>query len=216
MGSFGGRGFPQEEASRWLQRCGAVQPAQVVKIALFLYADSLAAPTLLRRRRGVRAAAMLLAEMARQGEPAAIVNLAYLVRRNEISGEGHPSLDEMLGPMADRREPFALMNQALRLAGGVDCDTDWESADLLVSGMKDFQPVMNWWRARTQSGDAEGHMVLAWLLRHELRADPDGIGLVARTGFARRAGWRIPEWFTSHVGGSLRPGRDQRRETQGG
>jgi hypothetical protein len=39
--------------------------------------------------------------------------------------------------------------------------------------------------------------VLAWLLRHHLQNDPDGLGLNHRANLAQAGGWKIPDWFTT-------------------
>ena len=61
------------------------------------------------------------------------INLAYLVRRVELLAEDFPSLDELLSAGLAARHEFVRMNQALRLARGVQCDVDWDSADRLVA-----------------------------------------------------------------------------------
>jgi hypothetical protein len=68
-----------------------------------------------------------------QGDPVCSTNLAYLLRRGELPAEDFPPLDELLSAGLAARHEFARMNQALRLARGVQCDVDWESADRLVA-----------------------------------------------------------------------------------
>jgi hypothetical protein len=59
------------------------------------------------------------------------------------------------------------MNQALRLARGVQCDVDWE-ADRLVAELPGSRRITERWQPRAASGDSEGEMVLWWLARHGL------------------------------------------------
>jgi hypothetical protein len=198
-----------DEAFAWLQRCGASQPEQMVKIAVFLYLQSREAATATMRARLVYYAGILLEQMRQQGVPGAAINLACLLRRQELSDGRFPRLADVLDPLIPSTTPFVVMNQALRIAAGLDVAPDWEAADALVASVDDVATILAWWRGSgPQSTDTEGHLVLAWLLRRHLRNDPDGLGLNYRANLAQAGGWKIPDWFTTH---SVSPKHSVRR-----
>jgi hypothetical protein len=192
---FEGGESSSAEAAMWLERCGVSQAEEAVKIALFLYLDSWQESASWSRAQFTHYAGVLLEQMLKRGAGSAAINLAFLVRRGELSSGRFPSLAELLDPLLGSKDPFVLINQALRMAAGIDLERDWRSADSLVGGITDTQAVLNWWRARAHGGDTEGHLVIAWLLRHKLRTDPDGLGLGARVGRANAGGWDVPQWF---------------------
>lgn len=185
------------EAFAWLQRCGASQPEQMVKIAIFLYLQSWEAPTSIGRTRLTYYAGILLEQMMLRGAPGAAINLAYLLRRKELLDGRFPRLANVLDSLIPSNDPFVMMNQALRIAAGFDITPDWEAAEALVASINDIATILAWWRACAQSADTEGHLVLAWLLRHHLQSDPDGLGLAERANLAQAGGWNIPDWFTT-------------------
>jgi hypothetical protein len=187
-----------DEAFAWLQRCGASQPEQMVKIAVFLYLQSREAATSKGHARLAYYAGILLEQMRQRDMPDAAINLAYLLRRQELSGGRFPRLADVLDPLIPSKAPFVMMNQALRIAAGLNVAPDWESADALVASLDDIAAILAWWRGPgAQSTDTEGHLVLAWLLRHHLQNDPDGLGLNHRANLAQAGGWKIPDWLTT-------------------
>jgi hypothetical protein len=187
-----------DEAFAWLQRCGASQPEQMVKIAVFLYLQSREAATSTGRARLAYYAGILLEQMRQRGMPDAAINLAYLLRRQELSDGYFPRLADVLDPLIPSKAPFVVVNQALRIAAGLDVVPDWEAADVLIASIDDIAWILAWWRGPgAQSTDTEGHLVLAWLLRHHLQNDPDGLGLNHRANLAQAGGWKIPDWFTT-------------------
>ena len=131
----------------------------------------------------------------RRGSRIASLNLAYLLRRGEIVDTSLPSLDELLSEHLKEGNSFAFVNQALRLARGIQCITDWKEADALFGRLQDSSNVLEWWFARSREGDPEGHLVTGWLGRHQLATDPDGFGIARRMDLARSGGWSPPEWM---------------------
>ena len=130
--------------------------------------------------------------------PDAAINLAYLLRRQELPDGPFPRLADVLDPLVPSKNPFVVMNQALRIAAGLDVALDWDAADALVASIDDISAILTWWRGLgAQATDTEGHLVLAWLLRHHLQNDPDGLGLNQRANLAQTGGWKIPVWFTA-------------------
>src|SRR5260221_9220092 len=140
-------------------------------------------------------ASVLFQEALRQGNRIASLNLAYLLRRGEIADASCVSLDELLSEHLKQNDSFAFVNQALRLARGVQCSIDWKAADVLVKKLEDSISVFEWWFTRSQEGDPEGHLVTGWLGRHHLAIDPDGFQVARRMDLARRGGWPVPEWM---------------------
>jgi len=184
----------REEGLRWLRRAGATNASQLLELGFYLYQKSLTSTT--KAARGLaREASILFQEARRQGNPIASLNLAYLVRRGEIANASCPSLDELLSMHLNQKDSFAFVNQALRLARGVQCNIDWKAADVLFEKLEDSSNVLEWWFARSREGDPEGHLVTGWLGRHQLAVDPDGFQVAQRMDLARNGGWLVPEWM---------------------
>ncbi len=184
----------REEGLRWLRRAGATNADQLLELGLHLYQKSLTAATKVALGLA-REASILFREASRQGNSIASLNLAYLVRRGEVTDPLCPSLDELLSDHLKQKNSFAFVNQALRLARGIQCNTDWKAADALFGKLQDSGSVLEWWFARSQEGDPEGHLVTGWLGRHHLAADPEGFQLARRMDLARNGGWLVPEWM---------------------
>ncbi len=184
----------QEEGLHWLRCSGATNASQLLELGLYLYQKSLAA-TVKAARGLAKEASILFQEARRQGNPIASLNLAYLLRRGEITEASFPSLDELLSEHLKQKDSFALVNQALRLARGIQCNTDWKAADALFGKLLDSGNVLEWWFARSREGDPEGHLVTGWLGRHQLATDPDGFQIERRMDLARDEGWLVPEWM---------------------
>ncbi|MFI5296777.1 MAG: tetratricopeptide repeat protein [Polyangiales bacterium] len=146
----------------------------------------------------VRRSAEVLVRFARSS-PDCARNLSFIVRRKEHGTLAVPSLDELCPKDAHSTEPVAKMNDALRFAGGVECAVDWDKADTIVASLprgKGSAGVRDWWSGLAQNNDdAEGHLVLGWLSRHGILADPDGISVAQRFSRARAGGWAVPMWM---------------------
>jgi TPR repeat protein len=183
-----------EEGFRWLQRAGATNAGQLLELALYLYQMSLTATNKVARGLA-KEASVLFQEARRQGNPIASLNLAYLLRRGEITDASCPSLDELLSEHLKQKDSFAFVNQALRLAKGIQCNIDWKVADVLFGKLQDSANVLEWWFARSREGDPEGHLVTGWLGRHHLATDPEGFQIESRMDLARKGGWLVPEWM---------------------
>jgi TPR repeat protein len=187
-----------EEGLRWLRRAGATNADQLLELGLHLYQRSLTG-TIKAARGLAKEASVLFQEALRQGNRTAALNLTYLLRRFEIKDASFPSLDELLSDHLEQNHPFALVNQALRLARGIQCNTDWKAADALFGKLRDSGDVLEWWFARSREGDPEGHLVTGWLGRHQLATDPDGFQIAQRMELARNGGWPVPEWMNDSV-----------------
>jgi TPR repeat protein len=186
----------REEGLRWLRRAAAGSSDRLSELGLYLYQKSLDASIGVRAKRlAAREAGVIFLEARRQGSSLASLNLAYLVRRREIEEDACLSLDELLSAHLKQNNPFALVNQALRLAQGIQCKVDWKVADAQFKYLQDSSDVLEWWLARSREGDPEGHLVTGWLSRHQLATDPDGFQIVQRMDLARTRGWQVPEWL---------------------
>ncbi len=186
----------QEEGLRWLRGAGATNASQLLELGLYLYQKSLTGTT--KAARGLAEEASVLFQEARhQGNPIASLNLAYLLRRGEITNASCPSLDELLSEHLSQKDSFAFVNQALRLARGIQCNTDWKAADAFIGKLQDSGNVLEWWFARSREGDPEGHLVTGWLGRHQLAIDPEGFQIARRMDLARNGGWLVPEWMNA-------------------
>jgi len=184
----------REEGVRWLRRAGATSADQMLELGLQLYEKSLTAME--KPARGLaKEASVLFQEAYRQGNCNASLNLAYLLRRGEISDASCPPLDELLSEHLKQGDSFAFVNQALRLARGIQCNIDWKTADILFAQLRNSSDVLEWWFARSREGDPEGHLVTGWLCRHRLAIDPDGFQVCQRMDWARNGGWMVPEWM---------------------
>jgi TPR repeat protein len=183
----------RQQALRLLAQLGANDGAGITRVGHYLYMKSLAAHWQ-SRLLAQEAAALFKEAIARSYAPARI-NLAYLVRRGECAGDA--SLDQLLQNWLDAGDTFAILNQALRLARGVQCHSSWKQADRLLTELSNSQAnrALLWWWPRACEGDAEGHLVTAWLGRHSLVVDPEESSLKMRMERARAGGWSAPRWM---------------------
>lgn len=90
-------------------------------------------------------------------------NLAYMIRRGEYVSHIY-SLKWLLSKSMAAGEPFAYINQALVYAS----NNDWHSGDALIKQLKDSEcgEAIRWWKTLSGNSDAEGDLVLGWLIRH--------------------------------------------------
>jgi hypothetical protein len=179
---------------RWLRRIGALRAEHITGLGLHLYLRSLALPRC-ERRAWAEEAAILFQEAIRQGDRDAELNLMYLLRRGEIAQGSYPTLGVLLAEHLYQNNPVALVNQALRLAKGVQSPVDWNAADRLIAKINSVNTILSWWFGCSREGDAEGHLVTGWLCRHQLAVDPGQLSLSARMALARRSGWDVPDWM---------------------
>jgi TPR repeat protein len=187
----------RDDGERWLFRAGANSPDAIADLASHFYIQSLSCFARGGRRILTREVAALNRLALSGGSLWAAMNLAYLVRRGEISGETAPSLDELLAKGLSQSTDLAILNQALRLARGIQCTANWRRADRLILRLGSHSDILPWWSGRAREGDAEGHLVVGWLVRHQLALDPDGSTPAERMQRARAGGWPIPAWMDS-------------------
>jgi TPR repeat protein len=139
-------------------------------------------------------AAGIISVAFRNGVPRSGTWLAYLIRREETSSDGYPSLNELLSPDLAAADPYAIVNHALRFAMGSQCEMDWDTADRVFDRLASSNGVLEWWHSRAQEGDPEGHLVVAWLVHHGLTTDPDHITVRQRLELSAAGNFALPPW----------------------
>ncbi len=146
-------------------------------------------------------AAKIFYEIYKSGVRVHANDLAYMIRRNEVPAELRsqlPGIFELLDSASTQVSAYVTMNRALCYAAGVECESDWSAADRLVASLCGPEQsaaglgLLSWWQGVLRGGDAEGQLVVGWLVRHGLVADPDGQSPAQRFALARAAGWAVP------------------------
>ena len=185
-----------EDAAYWLRQSGVHGAEHICRAGLTLYLRSVKARTRFNKRHLAQQAAVLFHEAHRCGSAAGASYLAYVIRRREIDHiRSCPGLDELLGSSLRSGNPFGRVNSALRLAAGIECATDWVSADRCFAELRGSCGILEWWLARSEEGDPEGHLVMGWLNRHHLSVEAGGFSLFNRMQLAAQGGWDIPQWM---------------------
>ncbi|PFB59137.1 hypothetical protein CN268_20030 [Bacillus anthracis] len=129
-------------------------------------------------------------------------SLAYMLRRNEVPAEYNlPSIKDLLESAVSKGSVVAKINQALSIYQQHDDDGSWFKADKIMKTLTgDIEEAVGWWHERAKLGDAEGHLVIGWLVYHNKITDPDS--MIPRNRFveATMGGWRIPKSFLKRLG----------------
>lgn len=159
------------------------------------------------RDRDYRRAAELFLRALKMGAEGEGNNLAYMLRRGEIPADIEvPPVADLLKPLIEQKSALALVNQALVLAAGIQCEASWEAADEVMGQIPDrqnAQEVVTWWWELAESGDPEGHLVVGWLVRRGLVDDPNRHPVARRMNRARKGGWQVPAWMDQPAPGVL-------------
>ena len=191
MAELGGRlldgyGLDHDDAAgwRWLKKASAAHSGQVRSTAYDLYA---------RGQRDLAATSFLII----RDDPVSLSNLLYMVRRDEVS-PGHPAraaiqLKQLLaGPLADF-PMLSAINIALCAVQPFQIKRNWNQAVEWAGSLRDVKGALEWWTDLARNGEAEGHVVLAWLCALHGCTDPDGWTVEERLAEARNDGWDVPE-----------------------
>ena len=99
------------------------------------------------------------------GDIYASINLSYMIRRREAKNHTPDEAKEILLPVLDDKNSFAIINMALYLA---EYENDWHGADKLlitIAETADINGVIEWWPGLD---DIEGLLVMTWLERHNV------------------------------------------------
>ncbi|KEZ47178.1 SIR2 family protein [Metabacillus indicus] len=130
------------------------------------------------------------------------VNIFYLIRKREVQKNMIPyTMEELITPRLNDNDPFAIINQALYL---IEIDNgNWVEADNLFNRIENTHEELNqlgvisWWHNLSLSGDDEGDLVLAWLLRHNLIEDPNDMSIRDRLVKVRE--FNIPDFMMNYA-----------------
>lgn len=106
-------------------------------------------------------------------------NLAYMLRRGEVDEvileNRSYTVEELLAEGIARKEPFSLVNYALYCSLQTT-SFDYYKGLLIVKQIESpsvatMNRIYTWWEALANEGDAEGYIVIAWLLELGLISD---------------------------------------------
>lgn len=186
-----------QEVEKWLICAGAPKPEILPKLGRYVYSRACLAITAGEHRRISTEAADIFALGFRRNpaDTFCALNLAYLLRRGEVPEAPYPPFEELVNGLIEAKNEGALVNQALRLASGYRCDVNWQAADELFQSLTASLGVLEWYLARSREGDAEGHLVVGWLMRMSLTDEIDGVDLASRLSMASGGFPSIPHWM---------------------
>lgn len=141
----------------------------------------------------------VLEEAFKKGEAEAGNDLCYILRKNQVNSKlvTVTDVEVLLKKGLENNSRISMVNYALCYATGFQKEIDWIKADKIMSKLDKIQLVLSWWYMLAKDGDAEGDLVLGWLLRYQLIKDPDSMTLNERFDIARRNGFCVPEWMYS-------------------
>lgn len=184
-----GRGIPlnSKEAERWAKKAyGSNNSYTLYGTGREFYRDG-----------NLPAAAESFLQSFQLGNSAAGNALAYMARRSEVPSDlALPTIADLLAQMLDDKESIGIVNHALCFAAGFHFEKNWPNADQLIASITSSKDVIPWWYDElVKKGDPEGHLVVGWLVRHNLIKDPDGMTIAERMALARNGGWNVPEWM---------------------
>lgn len=185
------------EVSPWFYYAGAKNGKAIPRLGSHIYSRARASVTKKARQRLAEFAAECFKIGISKGYEDAFscLNLAYLARRGEATLPSEVSLSSLLEGSLAKQIPFAIVNEALRLASGFDSEIDWNGADRLFSILPGGVGIFEWWRICMIEGDPEGHLVLAWLRRWCLIGANDGLSPAEHLERAASIYNDIPEWM---------------------
>lgn len=110
---------------------------------------------------------MLLSQAFERGSISASTSLAYLVRRGEARGNyNYNNVYGLLEKQLSNNEDIALINLVLTIISDDNSEASWRKADHIIRDMDTSLYVADWWYELSKKDDIEGHLVIAWLLRH--------------------------------------------------
>jgi hypothetical protein len=181
----------------WLCRAGA-DSAQLASAGAYLYGRAHDGYRGRMKLWLVQEATEVFVRGYRQGQKACAVNLAFLFRRGEIADSGGvPRPDELLDEPVSHRNPLALMEKALWLATDRNPNQDWAAADAHVARLTGSCSIRERWGSPEQDSDPEVHLVVGWLVRHGLTADPQGFSPRERLKLVSHRRYTVPSWLCS-------------------
>ena len=136
----------------------------------------------------------ILLFVVQSGIKAGGVSLAFMIRRNEAKSENKlPTVEELLKKTLKEKNSFAVTNHVLYQIQSTDQDEKWREGDQLIKTIEKPKDIRDWWYNNVN--DAEKELVIGWLVRHGLIADPDKLDFQERFNRARKGGWKVPDWM---------------------
>jgi hypothetical protein len=190
-----------EEGTFWMCCAGAPKVNLMARLGRYAYSRACFGVTPKERQRISTIAADLFLFGLRHDPCDAFcaLSLAFMLRRQEIPESPYPSFDALVHDLLEQKNAGAIVNQAMRLASGYRCQINWQAADELFQSLSGSLGIFEWWLACAREGDAEGNLVLAWLMRMSLTAEIDGINIESRLEMARRRFPDAPDWMCQPI-----------------
>lgn len=123
------------------------------------------------------------------------VNLAYMLRRNEITEEGVPPIEILLEGGLKVAEPFAIINKILLDISVNNSDETWIKCNELLNLVKETTGLLEWWKDIASENEAEGHLVIGLICKKWGLPDPDGLHFSTRFDLTNNLGLGVPKWL---------------------
>lgn len=104
-------------------------------------------------------------------------NLAFVLRRHhQMEDVTKMEIIDLLLPGIKEKESFSIVNMSLFLSEVLATENDWQTADSLMKLLdeENFE-IEQWWSNMASKNEAEGYLVIMWLLRHG-KIEHSGIG----------------------------------------
>jgi|GEM_PF-2007409 len=175
---------------------------------------------LTRFRQGSSSAGAKLAYIIRRAGHLDNIEYLDIYRRSKtFTATLLPTQADLLVPSLAKRELFGVVNSALYLVTRKDIAADWDQADQTVGSirmaykdcveqgqkdqfLKELSFIIAWWGKLAEYQEAEGHLVLGWLARHNIVADNGAWTVGEHLARARAGGWNVPAWMDNPVPGN--------------
>ncbi len=132
-----------------------------------------------------------------KGNAEAGSSLAYMLRRHENRGyKDLPSVFNLLERGLSNNYDTSIINLILTLVKDEKSEDEWKNADLIVRSLDKCAIAVKWWYdIADKKDDAEGHLILGWLAKHNKVSDPDYLQYKERLNKVLEKGWYIPKWL---------------------
>jgi len=131
------------------------------------------------------------------------VNLAYMLRRNEVSIKYQVTIEHLLEKCLQELDPFALINNSLYLTINSGAAADWLTADSFMAKLNKEQEslteAVEWWLSLWEANDPEGLLVSTWLDRYHLLEKPH-TSFIRKTRSLLKASYDVlPDWLFEKI-----------------
>ncbi len=131
------------------------------------------------------------------GSSEAGTSLAYMLRRDETRGSKNlPSMFSLLERGLFNNYDTSTINLVLTLVKNEKSDNEWGYADFIIRSLDKCAIAAKWWyNIANKNDDAEGHLIVGWLVKHKKISDPNYIQYKERLNKVLEKGWYIPQWL---------------------